>query len=164
MNLQELKHSKAFSLIELLVVIVVIGILAAVVVPNTIMAGDTARVAAAGEDLRAIEKAIEGYRNKTGKWPSNAGTAVLPTELESYFTKSNPFDKVTPIGGMYDYDGTSGTRGPLIKVVGTSGNAVVADATLLQLDEEMDDGDLSTGRIIKSSSQIHYFIVPADAP
>lgn len=156
------KQSTAFSLIELLVVIVVIGILAAVVVPNTILAGDSARVAATAQDLRSMEKAIEAYRNSSGRWPTNVNGATLPAEIAPAFKKADPFSKTVPIGGIYDYDGTSGDRGPIIKMYSSGGNNLPADATLTELDIEMDDGDLTTGRLRKSGSQLFYYLVAGD--
>lgn len=153
---------RAFSLIEVLVVVVVIGILAAVVVPNTIMAGDTARVTATAQDLRSIESAVVAYKNKHGIWPRDVTRAVLPTELAEFFTKSDPFAKTVPVGGVYDYDGATSSRGPRISIRGSTGNPIPSDATALELDEEMDDGVLTTGRLRKSGGTIEFFVVPGD--
>lgn len=152
----------AFSLVELLIVIVVIGILAAVVIPNTIMAGDTARVTATAQDLRAIESAVVAYKNKNGRWPRDVARAVLPVEIAEYFTKSDPFGKTVPLGGVYDYDGATSSRGPRISIRGSTGNPIPNDATTLELDEEMDDGVLTTGRLRKSGGSIEFYVVPGD--
>lgn len=152
----------AFSLVELLIVIVVIGILAAVVIPNTIMAGDTARVTATAQDLRAIESAVVSYKNKNGRWPRDVARAVLPVEIAEYFTKSDPFGKTVPLGGVYDYDGATSSRGPRISIRGSTGNPIPNDATTLELDEEMDDGVLTSGRLRKSGGSIEYYLVPGD--
>lgn len=155
-------NKPGFSLIELLVVIVVIGILAAVVVPNTIMAGDSARVAATAQDLRSIEKALEAYRNKTGAWPRNVGAAIMPPEIAPSFKKSDPFAKVVPTGGVYDYDGATRSRGPRIVVRSTSGNRIGSDDTIRQIDAEIDDGDISTGRLRKAGNRIEYYLIAGD--
>lgn len=156
--MQHKRMHHAFSLIEILVVVVVIGILAAVVVPNTIMAGDMARVAATGEDLKAIARAVEAYRNDTGRWPRDANRAVLPPELAEFFTKADPFIKTVPIGGIYDYDGATGSRGPRITIRAGTGNPIAADATITELDEAIDDGNLGTGRLRKQGGAITYSI------
>lgn len=157
-----MKHStpilRAFSLIELLVVVVVIGILAAIVIPNTISAGDTARTAAVGEDLDAIARAVEAYRNSTGRWPRDARSATLPPELAEYFRKSDPFKKPCPLGGVYDYDGATSRRGPRVTIRGVAGNPGPTDAVSREIDEFMDDSNLRTGRLRRSGGVTYYTV------
>lgn len=150
---------RAFSLIELLVVVIVIGILAAVVIPNTIRAGDTARLAATAEDLTAIGRAAEAYRNSSGRWPADVNRGVMPDELAEYFKKGNPFGKTVPLGGVYDYDGATGSRGPRIAIRGGTGNPAPNQAASQELDDYMDDGDLSTGHIRRSGGNTFYYIM-----
>lgn len=150
---------RAFSLIEILVVVIVIGILAAIVVPNSINANDTARIAATAEDLRAIGMAVESYRSTEGRWPRDVNRAVMPTELEGAFKSGNPFDKNVPIGGVYDYDGATSSRGPRISIRGGTGNPLPSNDIIQQLDDYMDDGDLTTGRIRHQGGAIMYLIM-----
>lgn len=66
------------SLIEILVVIVIIGILAAVVVPNVMSRPDEARVAAAKQDFANILQQLDIYRLDNFQYPTEAqGLAAL---------------------------------------------------------------------------------------
>lgn len=148
----------AFSLVEILVVVIVIAILAAIIVPNTVKAGDTARIAATAEDMNNIAEGVERYRNSSGRWPRDVTSAVLPPELESIFGKANPFDKAAPVGGVYDYEGPTASRGPRLSIRPGPANPLGSVSMLQELDEFMDDGDLSTGRCRMSGSIFQLWI------
>jgi general secretion pathway protein G len=64
------KGAKGFTLIEILVVVVILGILAALVVPRIMERPDEARVIAARSDIRAIVSALKLYRLDNGVYPS----------------------------------------------------------------------------------------------
>ncbi|ADU64814.1 general secretion pathway protein G [Desulfurispirillum indicum S5] len=63
-------RAKGFTLIEIMVVVVILGILAALVVPNILQRPDEARVTAARADIRAIANALEMYRLDNHTYPS----------------------------------------------------------------------------------------------
>ena len=69
-----------FTLIEVLVVIVILGILAALVVPRVLERPDEARVVAARSDIAAILAALKLYRLDNQRYPtSEQGLAALTT-------------------------------------------------------------------------------------
>ena len=63
-------NNSGFSLIELMVVIVILGILAAVVVPRVMDRPDTARIAKAKQDIRTLESALNLYKLDNFNYPS----------------------------------------------------------------------------------------------
>ena len=65
------KTMLGFTLIEILIVVVILGILGAVVVPNILSRPDTARVQAAQTDLRALSQTLEIYRLDNFQYPSS---------------------------------------------------------------------------------------------
>lgn len=71
-------RASGFTLIEILVVVVIIGILAAVVVPQFMDEPDRARAVKARQDIQAIETALKMYRLDNHVYPStNQGLKAL---------------------------------------------------------------------------------------
>src|SRR5947209_9189330 len=71
-------RSPGFTLIEIMVVIVILGILAALVVPRVLERPDEARVVAARNDIAAILQALKLYRLDNQRYPTTEqGLAAL---------------------------------------------------------------------------------------
>lgn len=104
MQLQE----SGFTLLELLVVVVIIGLLAAYVGPKYFSHIGKSEVALAKAQITAFERAIDSYRLDVGDFPSNEdGLAALVTNVQSnpkwngpYLKKAIPLD---PWSRPYEY-------------------------------------------------------------
>ncbi|MNJ23536.1 Type II secretion system protein G precursor [compost metagenome] len=64
------KRQRGFTLIEIMVVVVIIGVLGAVVVPQFMSRPDQAKVTAAKTDIQAIATSLEMYRLDNFNYPS----------------------------------------------------------------------------------------------
>lgn len=64
------RHSRGFTLIEVMVVIVIIAVLAALIVPKVMGRPDEARIAAARQDIGAISQALKLYKLDNMRYPS----------------------------------------------------------------------------------------------
>ena len=64
------RHAGGFTLIEIMVVITILGILAALIVPRVVGRTDDARIAAARQDIASLRQALELYRLDNGAYPS----------------------------------------------------------------------------------------------
>jgi type II secretion system protein G len=71
-------NRKAFTLIELLIVVAIIAILALIAVPNFLEAQVRAKVSRAKNDLRSLAVAIEAYRIDNNEWPIGPQEGAAP--------------------------------------------------------------------------------------
>lgn len=62
--------ARGFTLIEIMVVVVIIGILAAIIAPNILGRADEARVTAAKQGIRTIDSALKLYRLDNFNYPT----------------------------------------------------------------------------------------------
>ena len=110
-------RAQGFSLIELLIVVAIIAILAAIAVPNFLESQTRAKVARVKMDLRTIALALETYGAQSNQYPPNDGVYnVTPVELSTpvaFLTQTRLLDPFTerdydPVYGdlarQYTYD------------------------------------------------------------
>lgn len=100
-----MKSDKGFTLIELMVVVIILGILAAVAIPRFTGRTEQAKKNAAYADLKAISSALELYYFDEDAYPEDNGSGELPDVLvgEGYL-QSIPKD---PWENEYKYSRTA---------------------------------------------------------
>ncbi|MGB2817111.1 MAG: type II secretion system major pseudopilin GspG [Burkholderiaceae bacterium] len=62
--------ARGFTLIEIMVVITILGVLAALIVPRVVGRTDDAKIAAAKQDIASIMQALKLYRLDNGRYPT----------------------------------------------------------------------------------------------
>lgn len=77
--------ARAFTLIELLIVVAIISILAAIAVPNLLEAQTRAKVARAKADLRTLATALEAYRIDNSDYPHIVDGSGLEWQMPAGF-------------------------------------------------------------------------------
>jgi prepilin-type N-terminal cleavage/methylation domain-containing protein len=97
-------RTKAFTLIELLIVVAIIAILAAIAVPNFLEAQTRSKVSRAHTDMRSITTALEAYATDYNHYPPSATNFPWPKPRDgngwiiSWRDRLNPI--TTPVAYM----------------------------------------------------------------
>jgi general secretion pathway protein G len=78
-------HRNAFTLVEILIVVIIMGILAAIVIPQFSNASQTSRTDALKEQLHTVREAIAAYRMQhMDNWPNlSSGWTPLMTQTNA---------------------------------------------------------------------------------
>jgi len=96
-----------FTLVEIMIVVAIIGLLAAIAIPNFVKARATSQANACINNLRQIDAAANEYALEKGQ--STGATITYPTALTPYIKlNANGSIPPCPAGGTYS-DGTVGT-------------------------------------------------------
>ncbi len=120
---QSAAKNAGFSLAELMVVIVIIGLLATVVVPNVVSKLGTASVTKAKADISAIDRAIESFQmDNAARLPESLEVLVEKDEFGASYLKQTVVPR-DPWGNEYIFEpeGTGGS-GYLIWTYGADGS------------------------------------------
>ncbi|MDX1971383.1 MAG: prepilin-type N-terminal cleavage/methylation domain-containing protein [Candidatus Sumerlaeia bacterium] len=134
---------KAFTLIELLIVVAIIAILAAIAVPNFLEAQTRSKISRVKADHRTLATAIEMYRFDNNGYPTGFDQITRPGDLGSHsiFLLSTPIAYVTsgdlqdpfypvrddrPMYTTYQYDPMT-PDGRMISIYNVDGSYIRAD-------------------------------------
>lgn len=158
----QLRVRSGWSLLELAIVVSVIAILAALAVPLYHILLKKSRFTSFANDLRVHAQAIERYAAEKGDYPPTYTTSgsYIPG-LEGYLSPA--WLEGGPAGGVYTWYLLNPTNPAAsegyIQVEPTVAHPyafVLSD--IVELDEDIDDGNLATGRLQLAGMRIRFIV------
>lgn len=102
-----MKTKNAFTLIELLIVVAIIGILAAIAVPNFLNAQLRAGIARVQADFKAIDTAMQSYMLDNNDFPPDGQGPC--EDVISYKRLTTPISYISSVDVFQDYFTSDGT-------------------------------------------------------
>ncbi|MEQ8845436.1 MAG: type II secretion system protein [Phycisphaerales bacterium] len=150
---------RGFTLIEILIVVVILGVLAAIVVPQAANAAGNAAQTAFARNCKQFADAAVIHRSRTGFWIGDGGSGTIPAGLEDFVDRES-WENGTPIDGVWDSESRPDfdiTLGIGVHFQAVEGRKDAAYMTVV--DSILDDGDLTTGGFRQFASDRFYYIV-----
>lgn len=130
-----------FTLVEVMILVVIIGLLAGMAMPAFQKARISTQNTRVSNDLRVFREGFSNYSLDEGQWPPDSAPGEMPPQLEGYVT-ATVFEARTVVGGRYDWNFQDGAYEASIAMVDT----FMDQSQALDIDARVDDGDLSTGQ------------------
>jgi prepilin-type N-terminal cleavage/methylation domain-containing protein len=144
---------RGFTLIEILIVVILLGILAAIVIPSFASSKVEAQDSIAVTNIRYAVRQFTYYRVKYGEYPPDRLPGQMPVGMDELLGGMD-WAETTPIGGKWDWD-----HNVFGVVAGVSfKNPDRTDAEMRAIDRMLDDGNLSSGSFRKRDGGYIYVI------
>jgi type IV pilus assembly protein PilA len=152
-SVQKMTGSLGFTLIELMIVVAIIGILAAIAVPQYKQYVLRAQLTETATQIGSFVRAFEVAKQVNGDYPDD--THLTLPQATGLFINATDWTSSTLLGGNWNWEGPDGYSYAGIAIDG----ATAPEEDIAQLDAIMDNGDLSSGKFRKTPNGRYTYII-----
>ncbi|MEM7625829.1 MAG: prepilin-type N-terminal cleavage/methylation domain-containing protein [Planctomycetota bacterium] len=153
------RPASAFTLVEVLIVVVILGVLASIVIPQFADATAQSNRSVFAANIKEYAKAAQLFRFDTGEYLEDSASGAVPTGFDNYIDATK-WQAGTPIGGVWDAEYQD--VGGFTSAVGVHFNGTGStrdDLYMTSIDELIDDGDLAIGVFRRIADGRYYYII-----
>ena len=153
---------RGFTILELVIVVAVIGILAAIAIPMVSSYRDKAKLIHIASDLRNFRDGFTAYVVDNGCYPPDSHNDAPFNLINGYGTENylpiNAWTEEPYWGGFYNWEGPNSYPYAGISIYGTAASQEI----MTKLDTVFDDGNLSSGVFRKTPNGRYTYIINDD--
>jgi type II secretory pathway pseudopilin PulG len=154
------------TILELMLVVVIIGVIAAIAIPRMSNAQERAMYTSTWATYRNLAAGVEAYRSVWKSLPQNVNHAISPPGMAS-FLHPRVWTRRPSIGGAWDWNGKFDAAGnpsslwvglpPNIGIFRNGDSRVMARTAIL--DRMFDNNNINTGQLRRLQSDHHCYIL-----
>lgn len=146
-------NKKGFTLIEIMIAVLIIGLLAAMAIPVFKAVASNSKAGVFAADVRMLQRVMEEYTMVNGLYPPDTSTGVWQAEFSGWVSEGF-FEGDTSLGGSWDTEYDDNGITSAVGVV----DPTVDIADLVKVDRIIDDGNLATGKFRQFGTRFYWVI------
>lgn len=142
-----------FTLVEIMVLVLLIGLLAAMAIPAFLSTRNHSQATAIANSFRIYSAAFQIHASEKGMWPPDATPGKVPVGMENQLPR---WTERSLGNGRWDWDQDA---------VGVTAGVSLVQSRITRgvgqmIDQILDDGNLSTGGFIYNGNRYIYILEP----
>jgi prepilin-type N-terminal cleavage/methylation domain-containing protein len=146
-------HNRAFTLVEIMIGVAIIGLLAAIGLPSFLAARQKSQNAKLIASLRVAVDGFEMYAADHNQFPPGLLAGKMPTGMDAYL-EGMRWTEETPVGGLWQWQGNASGSAGYVTIV----KPTAPVEQMREIDAKIDDGDENTGTFQISNGRWRYAV------
>jgi prepilin-type N-terminal cleavage/methylation domain-containing protein len=146
-----MRDNRGFTLVEIMIVVSIIALLAAIVMPSFLVARQRTQNTKVVNCLRIATDAFVMYAADHNRYPDGAAAGQIPPGMDMYLQKMR-WTAATPVGGNWQWQGDK--SGGSVTIF----NPTASFSQMKAIDAMVDDGNESTGTFRITGNHWKYIV------